>query len=48
MLVLVQLFVYSSGVGTWLLDFVPGAHVTELAGLFSILRSAKLSDNVRP
>ena len=40
--------VYSSGVGTWLLDFAPGARLPEFAGLFSIVCSAKLSDNVRP
>ncbi len=36
------------GVGTWLLDFAPGARLPEFAGLFSIVCSAKLSDNVRP
>ncbi len=40
--------VYSSGVGTWLLDIAPGARLPEFAGLFSIVCSAKLSDNVRP
>ena len=40
--------VYSSGVGTWLLDFAPGARLPEFACLFTIVCSAKLSDNVRP
>ncbi len=40
--------VYGSGVGTWLLDFAPGARLPEFAGLFSIVSSAKLSDKCQP
>ncbi len=35
---------YSSGVATWLLDFAPGACLPEVAGLFTTVSSAKLSD----